>query len=91
MNIVQLTPGAGKMYCGGCLRDNALVAGLRQLGHSTVMAPLYLPLTLDEKDETRGAPVFFGGINVYLQQKFPAFRHAPFKWLRRALSAALVT
>jgi glycosyltransferase involved in cell wall biosynthesis len=86
MNIVQLTPGAGKMFCGGCLRDNALVSGLRQLGHQTVMAPLYLPLTLDEKDETLGMPVFFGGINVFLGQKFPRFRHAP-QWLRNVLSA----
>ncbi len=28
MRIVQLTPGAGGMYCGNCLRDNALVAAL---------------------------------------------------------------
>jgi len=25
MNVVQITPGAGGMYCGNCLRDNALV------------------------------------------------------------------
>src|SRR6266511_3691073 len=31
MNIVQITPGAGGMYCGNCFRDNALVAGLRRL------------------------------------------------------------
>jgi hypothetical protein len=48
VNILQLTPGAGAMYCGGCLRDNALVAALRQLGHEALMVPLYLPLTLDE-------------------------------------------
>ena len=86
MNIVQLTPGAGKMFCGGCLRDNALVSGLRKLGHSTVMMPLYLPLTLDEQDETLGTPVFFGGINVYLEEKSALFRRAP-GWLRRQLSA----
>jgi len=51
MNIIQLTPGAGAMYCGNCLRDNALVAELRHRGHNALMLPLYLPITLDEKDE----------------------------------------
>ena len=80
MNIIQLTPGAGAMYCGGCLRDNALVAALRKLGHEALMVPLYLPLTLDEEDQSAGTPVFFGGINVYLQQKAALFRGAP-GWL----------
>jgi glycosyltransferase involved in cell wall biosynthesis len=80
VNIIQLTPGAGAMYCGGCLRDNALVAALRKLGHEALMVPLYLPLTLDEEDQSAGTPVFFGGINVYLQQKAALFRGAP-GWL----------
>jgi glycosyltransferase involved in cell wall biosynthesis len=69
------------MYCGGCLRDNALVAALRQLGHQALMVPLYLPLTLDEQDQSAGSPIFFSGINVYLGQKAPLFRGAP-GWLR---------
>jgi glycosyltransferase involved in cell wall biosynthesis len=69
------------MYCGGCLRDNALVAGLRKLGHELLMVPLYLPLTLDEEDQSSGTPIFFGGINVYLGQKAALFRAAP-GWLR---------
>ena len=48
MNIVQITPGAGGMYCGNCFRDNALVAELRKLEHQVLMVPLYLPMTLDE-------------------------------------------
>jgi hypothetical protein len=52
MNIVQLTPGAGKMYCGNCFRDNALVKELRRMGHDTLMMPLYLPLTLEDEDAT---------------------------------------
>ena len=86
MNIVQITPGAGGMYCGGCFRDNALVAALRKQGHDTLMVPLYLPLTLDEPDQSAGTPTFFGGINVYLEQKFAFFRHAP-KWLHRLLAS----
>jgi glycosyltransferase involved in cell wall biosynthesis len=86
VNIVQITPGAGGMYCGGCFRDNALVAGLRKLGHDTLMLPLYLPLTLDEKDQSAGTPIFFSGVNVFLEQKFPWFRRAP-DWLHRALAS----
>ena len=86
MNLVQITPGAGAMYCGNCLRDNALVAALRRLGHDVTMVPLYLPLTLDEHDESAATPVFFGGISVFLEQKSALFRHAP-AWLRRALAS----
>jgi glycosyltransferase involved in cell wall biosynthesis len=74
------------MYCGGCFRDNALVAALRKLGHDTLMAPLYLPLTLDEQNQAADTPIFFSGVNVFLAQKFPAFRNAP-AWLRRTLGS----
>jgi len=86
MNIVQITPGAGAMYCGNCFRDNALVRELRRLGHDVTMIPLYLPLTLDEADESAATPIFFGGINVYLEQKSNLFQHAP-NWLRRLLAS----
>lgn len=85
LNIVQITPGAGGMYCGGCFRDNALVAALRRQGHQTLMVPLYLPLTLDEPDQSAGVPTFFGGISVYLEQQSAFFRHAP-RWVHRLLS-----
>jgi len=74
------------MYCGNCFRDNALVHELRKEAHSVVMVPLYLPLTLDEPDETVGTPIFFGGINVYLQQKAGVFKHLP-KPLQQWLSS----
>jgi glycosyltransferase involved in cell wall biosynthesis len=74
------------MYCGGCLRDNALVAALRKLGHQVTMVPLYLPLTLDEPDQSGETPVFFGGLNVYLEQKSAWFRKAP-DWLPRLLTS----
>jgi glycosyltransferase involved in cell wall biosynthesis len=77
MIILQVTPGAGAMYCGNCLRDNTLVAALRKLGHQVTMVPLYLPLTLDEPDQTAGAPLFFSGLNVFLEQKAAWFRQAP--------------
>jgi glycosyltransferase involved in cell wall biosynthesis len=74
------------MYCGNCLRDNALVSALRRLGHEALMVPLYLPLTLDEQDESAGLPIFYGGINVYLSQKWALFRGAP-GWLRDLLAS----
>lgn len=86
MNIVQITPGAGGMFCGNCFHDNALVAGLRRLGHSTLMIPLYLPMRLDEEDQSAGTPIFFGGVNVYLEQKSALFRSAP-NWLRELLDS----
>ena len=85
MNIVQITPGAGGMFCGGCFRDNALVAQLRKQGYSTLMVPLYLPLTLDEENQAAGTPIFFSGINVYLEQKSAFFRNAP-RWLHQLLA-----
>jgi glycosyltransferase involved in cell wall biosynthesis len=86
LRIAQITPGAGKMYCGACLRDNALVTALRKLGHEAMMTPLYLPLTLDEEDQSAGTPIFFSGINVYLEQQSALFRHAP-AWLHQALAS----
>ena len=86
MRILQITPGAGGMYCGNCFRDNALVAALRKLGHDAVFVPMYLPMRLDEEDQSAGTPIFFSGINVYLAQKSPLFRKAP-AWLRNVLSS----
>ena len=85
MKIIILTPGAGGMYCGNCLRDNALVHSLRESGHDVTMVPLYLPLTLDEPDESAKVPIFYSGINVYLDQKLPWFGNSP-TWVRNTLS-----
>ena len=86
LKIIQITPGAGKMYCGACVRDNAMVAALRRQGHEATMAPLYLPLTLDEDDQSAGLPIFFGGINVYLEQQSALFRKLP-GWLHNLLAS----
>jgi len=77
------------MYCGNCFRDNTLVKALRDLGHEALMAPLYLPLTLDEPDQSAGTPIFYSGINVYLDQKSSLFAGAP-QWLRQILSSPRV-
>ncbi len=77
------------MYCGNCFRDNALVGALRRMGHSALMVPLYLPLTLDEPDNSAGTPIFFGGVNVYLEQLSPLFGRMP-AWLHRSLASPRV-
>ncbi len=99
MKLVYLTAGAGGMYCGSCLHDNALAKAVALAGWNVQLVPLYTPIRTDEEDISIDR-VFFGGINVYLQQKIPFFRHLP-KWLdgfldqpwliRRATSRAIET
>jgi glycosyltransferase involved in cell wall biosynthesis len=82
MRIVYLTPGAAGMICGSCFHDNTLAGALRTAGHDILLTPLYTPLKVDEADESLPR-VFYGGINVFLQQKLSLFRHTP--WLLDSL------
>ncbi len=66
MRLLQLTAGTGSFFCGTCLRDAALVQALRALGHDALLAPLYLPLVLEDGIDAR--TVHMGGINAYLAQ-----------------------
>jgi glycosyltransferase involved in cell wall biosynthesis len=86
MRLVHLTAGTGSFFCGTCLRDHALVKALRRLGHDALMVPMYLPLVLDDFGSSEGTPLFFGGINVYLQQKSAIFRHTP-PWFDKVLDS----
>jgi glycosyltransferase involved in cell wall biosynthesis len=81
VRILSFTGGAGSMYCGSCLRDNALAAELLSRGHDVVLTPVYTPTRTDERNVS-GRQVFFGGISVYLEQHAPVFRHTP-KFLDR--------
>jgi len=86
VTLAFLTPGTGSYYCGACMRDNALAKSLHAAGHRVSLLPMYLPLQLDEvKHAQAGNPIFFGGINVFLQQKLPFFRHTPL-WLHKLLN-----
>ncbi len=77
MKITILTAGTGSYYCGACMRDNTLAKALIAQGHEAHLVPMYLPLQLDEERVDPDTPVFFGGINVYLQQKYGIFRRLP--------------
>jgi glycosyltransferase involved in cell wall biosynthesis len=83
MRIAYITAGAAGMYCGSCLHDNTLAAALLALGEDVLLVPTYTPLRTDEPDVSIDR-VFFGGINVYLQEKVPLFRHTPW-WMDRLL------
>jgi glycosyltransferase involved in cell wall biosynthesis len=76
VNILFITAGAAGMYCGSCLRDNALAAELKSRGHDVLLVPLYTPTLTDEPNVSEER-VFFGGISVYLQQYAGFFRWAP--------------
>jgi glycosyltransferase involved in cell wall biosynthesis len=76
VRILALTAGAGSMYCGSCLRDNALAAQLLGRGHDVTLLPVYTP-TLTDEANVSSERVFFGGVSVWLEQNVPLFRHTP--------------
>ncbi|HJO38034.1 MAG: glycosyltransferase family 4 protein [Vicinamibacterales bacterium] len=76
MRILSITAGAADMYCGSCLRDNALAAELIARGHDVLLLPLYTPTRTDERNVS-DPHVFYGGISVFLQELSPLFRRTP--------------
>ncbi|MDA2938357.1 glycosyltransferase family 1 protein, partial [Acidobacteria bacterium AH-259-A15] len=76
MRIAYIAAGAADMYCGSCIHDNTLAAALQKKGHEVALLPTYTPLRTDEPNVSMDH-IFYGGINVYLQQKFALFRHTP--------------
>ncbi|QGJ72024.1 Glycosyltransferase involved in cell wall bisynthesis [Planctomycetales bacterium 10988] len=89
MKIAYISAGAGGMICGNCLHDNALASALLQLGQDVILVPIYTPLRTDEVNVSLNR-VFFGGINVFLQQKSSFFRHTPWFLDRILDSPALI-
>lgn len=85
MRVAYITAGASGMFCGSCMRDNTLVRALGDLGHEALLVPTYTPITTDEQDAS-GSKIFLGGLNVYLQEVSPVFRHTP-RWLDWFLDA----
>jgi glycosyltransferase involved in cell wall biosynthesis len=76
MRIVYLTAGAATRFCGSCLHDNALARALKAAGEDVLLVPTYTPLRTDEENVSLPR-VFFGGLNVYLQQHSAVFRRTP--------------
>jgi len=67
------------MYCGSCLRDNALATELIARGHDVLLLPVYTPTHTDEPNVSQ-TRVVLGGISVYLEQYVPFLRKTP-AWL----------
>lgn len=76
LSIVHLVSGAGGMYCGSCMHGNTLAAALLRAGHDVMLMPLYTPVRTDD-ESVRHERLAFGGLNVFLQEKFALFRKTP--------------
>lgn len=93
MRIVHITAGAGGRICGSCLHDNTLVRALKARGRDALLVPAYVPTTSDEENVAE-QKIVMGGLNVWLQETIPLFRHTPAlldrlfdgRWLLRQLS-----
>ncbi|MEZ6088927.1 MAG: glycosyltransferase family 4 protein [Pirellulaceae bacterium] len=79
MRVAYLTAGAAGMYCGSCMHDNTLARALIARGVDCLLVPTYTPIRTDERDIS-DSQVFFGGINIFLEQKFPLWGRLP-AWL----------
>ena len=58
------------------MHDNTLVRALTRLGIDVQLIPTYTPLRTDEENVSIDH-VFFGGVNVYLEQTVPLYRYLP--------------
>ena len=85
IKIAYLLPGSGgTFYCGNCLRDKIFVKSLKESGHDILMIPMYLPLNLDEYETD--SPIFYGAVNIYLEQLHPLFKKLPI-WIKKLLDS----
>ncbi|HXX92345.1 MAG TPA: glycosyltransferase family 4 protein [Planctomycetota bacterium] len=90
MRIIQVVPGSGdNFYCENCVRDNATVRALSRAGQDVVAVPMYLPPLVDKVEAIAEAPVFYGGINSWLQQNSGFFRKTP-RWIDRIFDSKLL-
>ena len=77
MRLLYLTAGAAEMYCGSCLRDNALAAALMARGHDVVLMP---DLHADDhrRDQCqRRRMCSLAASACSCEQHVPLFRHTP--------------
>lgn len=77
MRVAYIAAGAGGMYCGSCIHDNTLAATLLRQGTEVTLIPTYTPLRTDEDGVSIEGNIFYGGVNVFLQEKLSLFRHTP--------------
>jgi glycosyltransferase involved in cell wall biosynthesis len=88
MKIINIVPGfGGTFYCGNCLRDSSFTRSLKKTGHDAITLPLYLPLSSVNNFTEDGIPVFYGAVNIYLEQKFKFLRRHKPQWLHDFLNS----
>lgn len=85
MHLAIITAGGAGMFCGSCMHDNTWARALHQAGVEVSLIPLYTPIRLDEEDQT-SSPIFFGGINTYLNDHLSFWRYLP-RFLTRWLDS----
>ena len=93
MHIAIVTAGGAGMFCGSCMHDNTWARALTSAGVEVSLIPTYTPIRVDEQDQSTG-PVFFGGINVYLDYRSSLWRKIPklfTRWLDAPWIINLVT
>lgn len=79
----MITAGGAGMFCGSCMHDNTWARALMSAGAEVSLLPTYTPIRLDEPDVSSHT-VFLGGLNVYLEHRWPMWRGLP-RWLTRWL------
>lgn len=89
MKVAYITAGAAGMYCGTCIHDNTVATVLNKQGHKVALIPTYTPTRTDEENVSMDR-VFYGGLNVYLQQKLSLFRYTPWAFDRMLDSPKLL-
>jgi glycosyltransferase involved in cell wall biosynthesis len=61
------------------------VRSLRRRGRDAILVPAYVPTTTDEENVSE-RKIVCGGVNVWLQEHVPLFRHTPW-WFDRLLDS----
>ncbi|RCS50640.1 glycosyltransferase family 1 protein [Bremerella cremea] len=86
ITVAYITAGGAGMFCGSCMRDNTVARAMHHQGHDVHLIPMYTPIRVDEEDVSEQT-LFYGGINVYMEQNVPGYRFLPdfaTRWLDQA-------
>jgi hypothetical protein len=68
------------MYCGSCLRDNALATELLSRGHQVTLLPVYTPTLTDEVNVSQDKVFSVGSVSI-LNNTFRHFGTLQNAWI----------
>ena len=87
MKIAYVIPGfGGSYYCGNCAGSADMMQSFTGRDDQAVLVPMYMPFEADALTQPFHVPVFFGAVNVYLEEKFPLSKFMP-RWLETAFNS----